>query len=73
MIKAENINKSYGSLQVLKNLNLEIIEGETLVILGRSGVGKSVLLKLLMGLERPDSGNVFIQEKSILDIKEKPP
>jgi phospholipid/cholesterol/gamma-HCH transport system ATP-binding protein len=71
MIKAENINKSYGSLQVLKNLNLEIIEGETLVILGRSGVGKSVLLKLLMGLEQPDSGDVFIQEKSILNVKEK--
>jgi phospholipid/cholesterol/gamma-HCH transport system ATP-binding protein len=60
MIKIKDLWKSYGSLQVLKGLNLIIQEGETLVILGRSGVGKSVLLKQILGLEKPDSGLVEI-------------
>ena len=48
MIVVKNVWKRYGSLQVLKGLNLTVEEGETLVILGRSGVGKSVLLRLIM-------------------------
>ena len=59
MIKVDNVWKAYGSLQVLKSLSLEVLEGETLVILGRSGVGKSVLLKLIMGLETADRGTDY--------------
>lgn len=69
MIKAENIWKKYGNNQVLKGLNLEVEKGETVVILGRSGVGKSVLLKQIMGLEKPDQGNLIIDAVSICELK----
>lgn len=60
LIVAHDVWKSYGSLQVLKGLNLTINAGETLVILGRSGVGKSVLLRQIIGIERPDKGYVAV-------------
>ncbi|MBS0621626.1 MAG: ATP-binding cassette domain-containing protein [Verrucomicrobia bacterium] len=60
MIKASNIFKSFGNKAVLKGLNLEVNAGETVVILGRSGVGKSVLLKLIIGLDKPDSGTIDV-------------
>lgn len=62
-IKAHEIYKSYGKLEVLKGLNLEVFKSETVVILGRSGVGKSVLLRQLLGIERPDKG--FIEVNGI--------
>lgn len=60
MIRVYDLWKGYGKLQVLKGLNLEILDGETLVILGRSGVGKSVLLRQLIGIETPDKGYVEV-------------
>ena len=71
IINLQNINKSFGGKQVLRDLNLGIIEGETLVILGRSGCGKSVTLKILLGLMRPDSGNVLIHGEDISRLSEK--
>ncbi len=68
MIRAHNIWKSYGKLQVLKGLNLDVFDGETLVILGRSGVGKSVLLKQIIGLEAPDEGYVEVEGERITDL-----
>lgn len=65
LISVKKLVKSYHEQKVLRGLNLEVAEGETVVILGRSGVGKSVLLKQIMGLERPDSGSVEIQGLSI--------
>ena len=58
MIEVRDLWKSYGSLQVLKGLTLSVPESETLVILGRSGVGKSVLLRQIIGIESPDKGHV---------------
>lgn len=68
MIKVKNLWKSYGKLEVLKGLNLEIYDGETLVILGRSGVGKSVLLRQIIGIENPDKGFVEIDGVNITDL-----
>ncbi len=65
MIKARDVWKSYGKLQVLKGLDLDVFKGETLVILGRSGVGKSVLLKQILGIETPDKGYIEVNGKRI--------
>lgn len=66
MIEILNLVKTYQNLLVLDHFNLKIETGETLVILGRSGVGKSVLLRHILGLESPDSGTIAI-EGVILD------
>lgn len=73
MIVVKNLRKKYGSLEVLKGLDLEVRDGETVVILGRSGVGKSVLLRQIIGIETPDSGTITIDGKDLfaLDRKER--
>lgn len=64
-IKIVDLYKSFESKQVLKGLNLEIEAGETMVIIGQSGSGKSVLLKHIIGIMRPDRGQVFIDGQEI--------
>ncbi len=71
MIYLKNIWKSFGEKQVHKGLNLEIRPKETLVILGRSGGGKSVLLKMIIGLIKPDSGTVTVDEKEVTTMSFK--
>lgn len=61
-VKIENLNKSFGSQVVLDNISFRVPAGETFVIMGPSGSGKSVLLKNIIGLEKPDSGRVFIND-----------
>lgn len=65
MITVENIYKSFGGTPVLSGASLEVREGETLAIIGRSGSGKSVLLKNMIGLLQPDSGRVLIDGTDI--------
>jgi len=67
----KDIYKSFGRKQVLKGLNLSIRRGETIVVLGRSGCGKSVTLKILLGLLRLDSGQVYLDGEEISDLSEK--
>lgn len=68
MIRIKGVYKSYDNKQVLKGIDLEIKEGETIVILGRSGAGKSVLLKQMIGLEKPDRGEITINDQVITDL-----
>lgn len=71
MIEIENLHKAFGSKQVLRGVNLTIHEGETMVIVGRSGCGKSVMLKHIVGLLRPDAGTVKVEGKEINSLSQK--
>jgi putative glutamine transport system ATP-binding protein len=65
MIRMERVNKFFGDLHVLKNLNLEVAEGEKLVIIGPSGSGKSTAIRCMNFLEVPTSGNVYIDGEKL--------
>jgi phospholipid/cholesterol/gamma-HCH transport system ATP-binding protein len=71
MIEIINLSKSFNQHQVLDNLNLTITTGETKVIIGRSGCGKSVLLKHIIGLLKPEAGQVIIDGEDITKMNEK--
>ncbi len=67
-IAVEGLHKSFGSQKVLNGISLTVGRGETLAVLGRSGTGKSVLLRLIIGLEKPDSGSVLIHGQGITGL-----
>lgn len=71
MIRAENIHKSYGSLHVLKGIDLEIKKGEIISIVGASGAGKSTLLHILGTLDRADTGRISYDNSQIESLSEK--
>lgn len=70
-IKLENLHKAFGKKKVLDGVNLEINHGESLVIIGGSGTGKSVTLKCILGLLTPDSGKIFIDGKEVTHLPTK--
>lgn len=70
MIKIEDLHKSFNSQKVLIGLNLKIEEGKTTVIIGRSGCGKSVLLKHIIGILKPDKGRVWVDKRDITIMDE---
>ncbi len=70
-IRIEKLNKSFGSNHVLKDVSMEIFPGETFSIIGPSGTGKSVLLKLIVRLDTPDSGEIYIDNQPVFGSKEK--
>jgi len=71
-VQVRALRKSFGKQQVLKGIDLEVSRGETLSVLGRSGTGKSVLLKLIIGLHKPDSGSICVNGEDVtkLPLKE---
>src|ERR1700728_937015 len=68
VVAVENVHKAFGSQKVLNGITLHVASGETLAVLGRSGTGKSVLLRLIIGLETPDSGSVSIHGQDIAGL-----
>ncbi len=71
MIKINGIYKSFGNTPVLKNITAEFKPGKTNLIIGKSGAGKTVLLKLLVGLVPPNEGQIFYDEVNFLQLKKK--
>lgn len=67
-IAVEDLHKSFGNQKVLSGISLAVSRSETLAVLGRSGTGKSVLLRLIIGLEKPDSGSVHIFDRDITGL-----
>ena len=67
-VQVKSLSKSFGKQVVLKAINLEVAQGETLSVLGRSGTGKSVLLKLIIGLHKPDSGSIRVNGEEVTKL-----
>jgi lipoprotein-releasing system ATP-binding protein len=71
MIIAQGITKSYGTLQVLKHVELNIKKGEIVSIVGASGAGKTTLLQVIGTLSRPDTGNVLINDTDVFKLRDR--
>src|SRR5947207_14098329 len=70
-IAVQELRKSFGAQRVLSGITLQVAQGETVAVIGRSGGGKSVLLKLLIRLQTPDSGSIRIADEEIANLDEK--
>lgn len=70
MIRLQNVDMEFEGRQILKNINLHVVQGETLVIIGPSGSGKSTLLRLIIGLVRPTRGAIWLQQQDITLLSE---
>lgn len=70
VIQVEGLSKSFGSLNVLKNVSLTVLRGEFVSIVGQSGAGKTTLLQIIGTLDKPDAGKVYLHGSSVFDMKE---
>lgn len=68
VVALRDVHKSFGTQQVLDGISINVVRGETLTVLGRSGTGKSVLLKLIIGLQNLDAGSICIQGQEIVGL-----
>ena len=68
IIKVSGLSKSFNNNIVLKNINFQLLEGESLAIIGASGSGKSVLLKNIIGILQPDKGSIVINETEMVNL-----
>ena len=71
MIKIEDVHKSFGEEEILKGITTEFDKGKTNLIIGQSGSGKSVLLKCLIGLFKPEKGRIFFEDRAIQDMDDE--
>ena len=71
ILEMKDVVKSYGDTQVLDGVSFRVLPGETKIIIGASGSGKSTILKLLMGLEKPDEGSILIEGTDVTDMDEQ--
>ncbi|MDB5121692.1 MAG: ATP-binding cassette protein [Sphingobacteriales bacterium] len=71
LISIRGLTKSFGEMDVLKGVDIDVYQGENLVVLGRSGTGKSVLIKIISGLLLPDQGTVMVLGKNVPELKGK--
>ena len=71
VVRIQHLEKSFGDTHVLRDVNLELHASENLVILGRSGTGKSVLIKCMVGLIKPDSGSIHIMTYDVSKLNDK--
>ncbi len=71
VISISGLYKSFGELDVLKGIDLTVFKGENVAVLGKSGSGKSVLIKLIVGLLKPDKGEIMVLDKHITELKQK--
>ena len=70
ILEIKNLNKKFGDNQVLNDFNLELFEGENLVVMGKSGSGKSVMIQCLVGLIAPDSGSIKVMGKELTNLNQ---
>lgn len=71
VIDVRNVSKSFGDLHVLRGVDMKLFKGENLVVLGRSGTGKSVLIKLISGLLKPDTGTIEVLGEHVDELDER--
>ena len=71
IITIKDLHKQFGSNVVLNGFNLELFEGENLVVMGKSGSGKSVMIKCVIGLEQPDSGSILVMNEEINKLEQE--
>ena len=72
MIKFENVSVTYpGGVEALKDLNLEIKDGDFIIIVGLSGAGKSTLLRTVNNLVKPSTGTVYLEDKNVTNARKK--
>lgn len=71
LLSVQDLRSSLGGVEILRGLNLDVRRGETMVLLGRSGGGKSVFLRHLIGLIKPDSGHIFFEGRDLVPLRER--